>query len=332
MGSLAMRPLLQTLRNGFREFFLLEGIEASRPVLTESQRSATRAYYDAAAWRLEGARDLRDCGHERASLLLYREAALLLVWVFLGSKSNEPNVADSGAAAALEMMDEALRAEGSHVPPEFHRAKLHLAASNPMDLDRLTASETSRVAADLDAATQWLAKLVEHPSPSQLTATRIWRIVVAGGVLAGLCVACGIWAFSPRNVALHKRVIASSHAFGTTPEGAVNGKKYEPLGFHSAEEESPWLSIDLGEPHVIRRVKAYGRIDCCLDQSIPLAMEVSDDGNSYREIGEMTEEFSQWDPWVIETRSLVARFVRFRTKRNSALVLSEVEVFGRPVK
>jgi hypothetical protein len=81
---------------------------------------------------------------------------------------------------------------------------------------------------------------------------------------------------------------------------------------------------------MLERVEAYGRADCCFDQSVPLAFEVSLDGKKYRRISERTELFTQSNPWVIPGQGEIARFVRFRTLRKTYLVLAEVEVYGRP--
>jgi hypothetical protein len=133
----------------------------------------------------------------------------------------------------------------------------------------------------------------------------------------------------PPNLALGRKAVASSAAWSTTPGAAVDGIRYgSQLGFHSAEEDGPWLAIDLGKAYALTRVAAYGRGDCCFDQSVPLAFEVSDDGAVYRQMDKRESRFSQSDPWVIRPEHVIARYVRFRTLRRSYLVLSEVEVYG----
>jgi hypothetical protein len=159
---------------------------------------------------------------------------------------------------------------------------------------------------------------------------RAQRIVAVGVIV--IAVLAQVWACAtrPLNLALHREVHASSEALSTTATGAVDGIRYgAQLGFHSAEQDEPWLSVDLGRQVAINRVAAYGRSDCCFDQSIPLAFEVSDDGTAYRTVARREEPFSQPDPWILKPRGLTARFVRFRTLRHSFLVLSEVEVYGR---
>jgi hypothetical protein len=140
------------------------------------------------------------------------------------------------------------------------------------------------------------------------------------------------WALAPANLALHKPATSSSSGFDTTPSGATDGDKFTRFGFHSAEEDSPWLSIDLQRPYEISAVKIYGRGDCCFDQSVPLALEVSDDGTTYRQIAERTQSFSQSDPWIVRPDRTLARFVRLHVMRRSYLVVSEVVVNGRSPK
>jgi hypothetical protein len=133
------------------------------------------------------------------------------------------------------------------------------------------------------------------------------------------------------NLALHSRASSSSADFKTSAAGAIDGARYGQLGFHSRSEASPWLTLDLGAPQVLERIEAYGRGDCCFDQSVPLALELSDDGLNFETIATRELAFSQYQPWVIRPRQHTARFVRLRTLRRSVLVLGEVEVYGHAV-
>jgi hypothetical protein len=155
-----------------------------------------------------------------------------------------------------------------------------------------------------------------------------WLAAIGLGVIA--LVALGVaWHKQPKNVALGRPAAARGAGFGTTPAGAVDGVRYGWLGFHSAGAETEWWSVDLGRVYAIERVEAYGRPDCCFDQSVPLAFEVSLDGANYSQVASRSEAFSQFDPWVIRAKNLAARFVRFSTLRKTVLVLGEVEVYGR---
>jgi hypothetical protein len=127
--------------------------------------------------------------------------------------------------------------------------------------------------------------------------------------------------------------VTSTFAALGDPSAVVDGVKDGRFGFHSVEQDPAWLAIDLGGPCAIRRVKVYGRGDCCHDQSIPLALEASDDGVAYTVIAERSKPFSEEEPWIVRLRDPVrARFLRLRTERRTYLVLSEVEAFGSRVR
>jgi F5/8 type C domain len=281
-------------------------------------------------WRLAGARAARERGEFEASLLLYREAADCLMQAWLSS--NEPTFDVSRAdAALLPEFEKRIASKGLGAPAAFEGCKPLLGETDARAIDRLTASEVRRIAADFDATTRWLEGIVDPP-PRTASRRRLFDGVLIGVVLAG-GVAMGIaWARSSPNVALHKSVAASSVAFDTTPDGVVDGLIYGQLGFHSTEEESPWVAIDLGARHAIDRVEIFGRSDCCYDQSLPLVAEISDDGVSYRDVGTRNDPLRPFDPWALDLGLAGARFVRVRTPRVAYLVLSEVRVFGHPEK
>jgi hypothetical protein len=157
---------------------------------------------------------------------------------------------------------------------------------------------------------------------------------LAGGTGLALLAACTLWFLWPAapNLALHAGVSASSRAHGTAPEGAVDGVRYGQLGFQSKPQNDPWLVIDLGQPVAVKRIVTYGRGDCCFEQSLPLTLEVSQDGTTYAALATRSRPFSQYEPWSVRRTNLVARFVRLRVQRRAPLVVSEVEVYGQAVR
>ena len=293
--------------------------------LTPSQRQSVQAYSGAAAMRLSAARTLRWSGQLPASVSLYREAALLSTFALLASREQGADVATLSASAAIARLDATFAAEGLAVPPEFEEARPVLVTSDLLSADRLAVEDADAKANALEATLRFLSGLLEVRSPGQIRLIRATRVAAAAVVLGYL----GSRVVLPGNVALHKTARSSSAQLDTAPWGAVDGDKTMAFGFHSKEEDSPWLSIDLEHPYSISLLKIFGRGDCCFDQSIPLALEVSDDGTAYRKIAERSEPFSQAGPWVVEPGRIVARFVRLRTERRSVLVLSEVEIYGR---
>jgi len=50
---------------------------------------------------------------------------------------------------------------------------------------------------------------------------------------------------------------------------------------------------------------------------------------TYRTVGERTKPYTEANPWVVPLRGVDARFVRIRVEGAGALILSELEVYGR---
>jgi hypothetical protein len=153
------------------------------------------------------------------------------------------------------------------------------------------------------------------------------RVGLLGLALVLVLVVAVSIARTPANVALHKPVNATAAAYDTTAAGAVDGELGR-FGYHSQENDSPFLTVDLQKPTKITKVSVFGRGDCCFDQSVPLDLEISDDGSSFRSIGQRTTGFSSSSPWVVEVSPVVTRYVSVRAKHHGVLVLGEVEVYG----
>jgi hypothetical protein len=315
-----------------REFFLLRQAERRISERTNPQQRSVRAHWDAAARRLSVARQLRAPNEASVALSLYRGAALFLTYAVILSRDEGVDVESLGPEGALLRLDRAL--EGDHVQPSvsFEAARRWLAVPDPLAFDRLSAEDASLRRSELAAATRWLETLVEPRSPKELILARVSRVAV--GVLCSIALAAFLVArlASPENVARGKFATSSSVAEGTTPAGAVDGSKNGSFGFHSDEEDSPWLTIDLGGQYKIASVRVFGRGDCCFDQSIPLALEASEDDATFHEIAARSEKFGESDPWIVKLGPLVTRYLRLRTERRSVLVLSEVEVYGARAK
>jgi hypothetical protein len=322
-----MAAVLRAVLARIREFFLLEEAERRISKVSESQRELSRLYHAAASKRLSVARLIQTPRLTPVSLSLYRDAAFMFAMAFLASSRDDVDFAKLDHQALLEATDRALKARGLSVPPNLELTKPTLVASDPMTLDRLESRSAIRVRQELEATTRWLSSLIEFRSPRQFVLARLSRIVLALAAGAFLVRWLATHAPLPGNIALNKFARSTTPAYDTAPQGAVDGKKDGRFGFHSAEESFPWLTIDLGRRHHIASIKVFGRGDCCFDQSVPLALEASDDGDSFHIVDERWTPFRESDPWVLSPEGLVTRFLRLKVKRTSVLVLSEVEVY-----
>jgi hypothetical protein len=320
-------------REGVREFFLLEQAEKKSESLTASQREALRTYHEAASGRIGVARDLRGPIQTPAALVLYQQGTLFYALAYLVSKNGPLDPASISAEEAFRKLEGALASDGVTPPKEFERARPILVTSDPLALDRMTADEAGVRVEEIDAVARWLGRLLDPRSPREIKAARVIRVLVSAAAALALLFYLGTRIFSRKNLALDKPAVASSYMFSTGASGAVDGSRSGQYGYHSQLEDSPWLSIDLATPFELTEIKVFGRTDGYYDQSVPLALEASDDGANYQQVAARAETFSDYDPWVIKPAPpLVTRYLRLRTMRRSYLVLGEVEVYGNAIK
>jgi hypothetical protein len=307
---------LTATRNMFREAFSTTFERMRAPFLAEQaqpleapiwDQSAVRERLLAARLRLKPARRLFESGETIAGLVLYRDACRV-IW-----------------ASVPELLEHAHRP----APPGLERQAALLSSADGELLDRMSFTEAVSTADDLASVVTWAIEVVDRPTREQRRLRRRICSSVLSLVVLLLIAAGAAWLGRLPNLALGRPAAASGVANGTTPGGAVDGVRYGFLGFYSNGPALAWWSVDLGQPYALDRVKAYGRADCCFDQSIPLQFEVSLDGKKYRQVAKRSAVFSQSDPWVIPGAGEVARFIRFRTLRKTHLVLGEVEVYGR---
>ena len=154
---------------------------------------------------------------------------------------------------------------------------------------------------------------------------------VAGAALIVLVVLYGLMSAIGRAVrgtdlALGKPWRASSSAFECHPQNSECGGARTAIFFHTNEEDSPWVEIDLGEPQTMRRLEVVNREDCCADRANPLVAEVSDDRTKWREVARSTETFREWDTTFDPVK---ARYLRVRVDRRAILHLVRVSVWSR---
>jgi hypothetical protein len=327
------RSAFRSAREGVREFFLLEKAQESVAALGAPRRETMRSYYDAAQRRLNVAQDLRGPAQTPAALALYRQGSHFLAVAYLTSRGHmDCDPASVSVEDAFRAMERIFEAEGLSVPAEYAQARPMLVSPDPLVLDRLSAEEAAHRVDELEAISRWLTSLVDARSPAELKWIRFFRWAIAIVGCAVLLVLIVVRIVTPKNLALDKPASASSVTLSTLAAGAVDGSKNGTFGFHSQLEESPWLSIDLGRAFALTRIKVFGRGDGPYDQSIPLALEVSDDGVTYQEIALRNEPFSESSPWIVDAGGVVTRFLRLKARRTTFLVLSEVEVNGAAPK
>ena len=255
-----------------------------------------------------------------AALVLYRDALPIAARVHLANLE----LSDADALGALGRELDALP-EKRRKP--LQRAMASLSPAAERALDALEPKDLPSLRQDVADLFAWLEDGNEERTVTQLRVIRALRI--AGAALAILLL--GRFAIgallAPPNRALRKPVVASSRYPDTPdPSGFTDGDRVT-LGVHTNVEPTPLVTVDLGVPYKVDRVRIYQRTDCCPDDSLPLVVEVGDDGDPAPFVAERTTHF---DVWEIDVGGHSASTVKVRTRRSPGYIaLAELEVFGR---
>jgi hypothetical protein len=191
-------------------------------------------------------------------------------------------------------------------------ALLHVPLDVPThQSDRVNAREQLRAALRRRGLLGWLS-----------ARSRQSVAIVSVGVLL-LMIGVSVRWLEP-DLAEGQRWLASS-AYGAFPRmGVMRGDPPLDGRFHTAEEAEPWVRIDLGKLQRVHAVRVQNRTNCCRDRAIPLAIELSRDGNDWTLVGYRRLIF---DTFTQQFAPLEARYVRLRVDRRSMLHLLRVSVY-----
>jgi hypothetical protein len=187
---------------------------------------------------------------------------------------------------------------------------------------------------DADLAQTFVYRLIESDVDrddrvADVLIQRWLRVGAAFIVLAGLLFGAVLGfqrATRGPDLALGKPWRASSQAFQCHPENSECGGARSAMFFHTTEEDSPWVELDLGSPQTIARVTVVNREDCCSERAVPLVIEVGDDQKHWKQVARVQDTFRDWDA---SFEPVKARYVRARVDRRSILHLIRVSVWGK---
>ena len=184
---------------------------------------------------------------------------------------------------------------------------------------------------DAAAAMSVVNALLERADASALGLGRIRRtralrvgmaILVAVALLA-VGTRVGVALVRRGDLARDKPWTASSNAYTCTPAEGICGGTKTKIFFHTNDEESPWVQIDLGAVRSFSRVDVRNRADCCMDRAAPLIVEIGEDGKTFRKVARREEPFFDWSAKLGDQ---TARYVRLRADKKTILHLEKIEV------
>ena len=251
-----------------------------------------------------------------AAMTLYREAAF---WA-LTAEQDEPIAETTSEALGREPSDPlAADAESTEERDRLREALLrsHAVATDLSDAERVVdVCVLQRFLRHRIALLEASARAVRRKALRR----RLPALLLAGGPL--LVIAVLLW-LTHRDLAANRPWRASSAlpdcdlAFNTCAGQSVN------IFFHTLEEQSPWVEVDLGAIKSFSRVIVRNRQDCCMERAVPLALEVSSDGATFSEVARRQDTFSEWD---VKFHPVQARYVRARALRRTVLHLEGFSV------
>jgi hypothetical protein len=258
-------------------------------------------------------------GHAIGSLL---QAKRVLTDTQVAAKGDAGSAPESVAGSPATPED--LIAASPFGPTETGRDALRLLQQPPVD-DAPSHARSRRALAGLDRLAAALGTELYPASDADVRRLRMRRRILAGLALFVTVAVVGRCLTAPRNVARGKRVTASSVRFGA-PQALVNGAiEWGTFGLHTGA--GGWATVDLGDFYTLAFADIYARGDGHLEHNLPLSVDLSDDGITFRSAGACRDIFTQASPCVVSLAHQRARFVRVSARE---VVLSEVEVYAGP--
>jgi len=301
-------------------------------------------------WAWQGER-WRQLAERRASVSnpeLIEEArgAGILAWRVLAGL--EPVAASTRAVLALAVLEKGLKASQRALAP--HKASFAELFDEPEWRERfvkagLSEAQQASVKAWLEepggaSPSQELAKsslvtlraALDSLEESDRALRRVlWRrlgvigMVLMGGAAAAFLVFTLLKPPRPPDLAANKPWKASSAYPGFSLSGLKPERPMAGLFFSTNDEQNPWWQVDLQAPLAIGAVEVENRSDCCGERAQPLVIELSLDGEKWREVARRDTTFRVWTAKFPESQ---ARYVRVRLLRRTNLHLRNVSVFA----
>jgi hypothetical protein len=179
----------------------------------------------------------------------------------------------------------------------------------------------------LQSAYRELHRTLDVRSGARLRGEAYGRMFALALAVVLVVVRFGAALFPAHNLARGKPVTASTSMM--SPSGMVDGKLEGIVGVHTqVGAQNAFVQIDLTASKRVRTIVIYNRGDRNLDDGLPLWLEASEDGTTFREIGRRDKRFGDGSfaapPWTQKVDE-TCRYIRIRS--SAYIALSEVEVF-----
>lgn len=258
------------------------------------------------------------------ALELYRQS---IHWT-LAAAGDQPwwkrEEAAPAASKPLATVPDELLLGLSETKASFQELQLAFQETDFVAIAALSTDEQNKLAWRFRRLADALVTLALAPGRrvDELWFQRIWRL---GGALSLLFALIGGGIYTARalqkDLALGRAWRASSSAVAacSSPTQDCPGEFF----FHTAEEQEPWVEIDLARARKFSAVRIANRKDCCSARAAPLLVEVSSDRKRWTKVAQRSEDF---ETWTARFDDVTARYVRVRSPVRTTLHLRRVSV------
>jgi hypothetical protein len=334
-GPTTAPPRRSWLARSFNWFWrgreISELVRHSVPVPAHSRELHRRAQLtnEIARLALEPPGPLRHGSGEAVACELYRQSVF---WTLaaLATASGDALAAHKQSLATLwQRADRTLLLQAAADPDSLSEVEAALTGSSFVDFAELDPERQRSLAWDLRRFVDALLTSLDRRQ-ALLDRYRLQRLArVSFTVLLVLFLLPGVmlyrtWQDKRGDLARDRPWKTSSSLMPACDSPAQTCSQTPGFFFHTADEENPWVLIELGGKYPIKRVQVVNRTDCCPERAAPLVVEVSTDKKNWKTVAQRNESFSTWDATFSSTQ---ARHVRVRALRRTMLHLSRVRVY-----
>ena len=194
-----------------------------------------------------------------------------------------------------------------------------LTPTAPLDQLQLQSDEVER-----QAVREQLRAELARRGLSGLAVRRPALVYGAAGVLLLLLLLPVVSTWLAPDLAEGKVWTASS-AWGPFPvTGVMLGDAPLDGRFHTNDEISPWVIVDLGRVYDVHAVQVENRVNCCRERAVPMRVELSVDKQRFWRVAYRRAIFERFTAHFATRK---ARYVRLTVDRRSTLHLRRVAVY-----
>lgn len=305
----------------------------SIPVPARARELHRRAQVTAELARLslEPPSPLRHGSGDAVACELYRQSVHWTLAALATARGDSPAAHGEPLRELWQRTDPALLLQSAADPDALAEVEAALVGADFVAFAELDAERQRSLAWDLRRFVDALLGTVDRPL-AVLDRYRLQRLVrVSLVVLLLLFLVPGAllyknWQDKQNDLARDRPWKASSrseqfHGCDSPAQTCPPAKGYF---FHTADEENPWVVVELAGKPSISRVEIANRTDCCAERAAPLVIEVSTDKKNWKTVAQRNDGFTTWDAKFPSTQ---ARHVRVRALRRTILHLSGIRVF-----